>query len=166
MLILRTIPIVPMTARITQAKIRPIFHSLTTRNTSSRKRLQRCSRRGEHRKHHQQRGRCSLLRLRHQVAPQCGPRSGRKHLVRVTTPIHTQQRWKGPYGPFSVHGQAATAVSPTRRVGLVVDHVDGAGACADALHPCHPRHQPAGCAGGVARSQKGRTGPFGTKEIT
>ena len=165
MLILRTTPIVPMTVRNVQAKSRPLFDGLTTSNTSLRKRLQRRCVHAEHCEHHQQRGRSSLLRLRHRVAPQSGPGSGRNHLVCVTTPIHTRQRCKCPVGPFSVDTRQATCMPSTQRNGLVSEHVYDAGPHADALEPRHPRHQPAGCAGGVARSQKGRRGPFGSKEI-
>ena len=166
MLILRTIPIVPMTVRNIQAKTRSLFNGLTSSNTSSRKRLQRCSVHGEHREHHQQRGRSSLLRLHHRAAPQCGPRSGRHHLGCVTTPIHTRQRCKGPFGPFAADTRQATCMPSTQRHGLVAEQVDDAGSRADALEPRHPRHEPAGRADGVARSEKGRRRPFGTKEIT
>ena len=166
MLILRTIPIVPMTVRNIQAKTRSLFNGLTSSNTSSHKRLQRCSVHGEHREHHQQRGRSSLLRLHHRAAPQCGPRSGRHHLGCVTTPIHTRQRCKGPFGPFAADTRQATCMPSTQRHGLVAEQVDDAGSRADALEPRHPRHEPAGRADGVARSEKGRRRPFGTKEIT
>ena len=52
-----------------------------------------------------------------------------------------------------------------RRAAFVGEQVDDSGSDADALAPRHPRKGPARRARGVAESEKGRSCPFGTKEI-
>ena len=52
-----------------------------------------------------------------------------------------------------------------QRAAVVAEHVDDAGADADARAPPYARQRPAGRAGGVAEGVKGRYRPFGTKEI-
>ena len=56
-------------------------------------------------------------------------------------------------------------MSSARRAAVIVEQVDDARTDADALAPRHPRWQRAGRADVVAMGLKGRSCPFGTKEI-